>query len=97
MNKFLNDHKLSKQQVDDHQRDSIEEMERNKFTSFGRPQESPSKPSIPRPLSGIRASKQSNEIRESMHFFDNTINDRVVDDELEGVQSGVLGDSDQIG
>ena len=31
-----------------------------------------------------------------MHHFDETINQRVIDEELEGVQSGVLGDSDNI-
>lgn len=36
VNKFLNDHKLSKTQVDEHQRQSIEEIEKTKFTSFGR-------------------------------------------------------------
>ena len=73
----------------------MEEIERQKFTSFGRPTTSPPK-HVPRPQSGKgqeRQSKHSNDIRESM-YFDETINQRVMDDELEGVQSGVLGDSD---
>ena len=57
VNRFLNDHKLSKVQVDEHVRQSREELERAKFTSFGRATNQNFGHGAPRPLSGHRQSR----------------------------------------